>query len=291
MPPPDPGSPRPVALVVGASGHLGRHQATDWARRYTVVGTSHRHGDSSDTRLDVTDPDQVSASIDAVDPRIVVLISAVSNVAFCEEHPSKAAAVNVGGVRNIVRCCADRTVVFFSTDAVFDGSKRSFTEDDEPNPLSVYGRHKLEAEQIVRGLANHLIIRTARFYSRVRGNGKFIDQVMQRLAADMRVAAPVDTPGNPTFLEDLSRASLTLFERGRRGTYHVAGPRAYSLYETAVTVAAVFGWDESLVIPVPRDHGTSTPRITSGLDTRKVQAEGIRLGDLRENLIRIRDGT
>lgn len=277
-------------LVIGASGHLGQHLIRDLGEAFQVAGCYHDHRVEGGIHLDVTDERQVAAILEREDPRVIVLAAALSSVAACESNPEISAAINVGGARNVARHALGRKVVFFSSDAIFDGSREEFCEDDSAHRLTVYGRHKWEAETVLRTIPDHLILRTARLYGRERGNGKFIDHVRETLTQGRRIEAPLDTPGNPSFVEDVSRATLALLERRRTGTWHVAGPRVGSLYQTASVVAEVFGFDPDLITPVPRDHGSPVPRVASVLDTRKLAKEGLRVRSLREGLMTIRDG-
>ena len=179
-------STRPRALVVGASGLLGRHLLLDLATDFDVAGTGYRHLRDGLIKLDVTDAGAVERTISTFDPQIILHAAAVSNVAACQENETACHAVNVGGVRNVVAAACARTLIFFSSDAVFDGSRPSFREEDMPAPLTAYGRQKLEGEVLVQTLAGHLVVRSARYYALKRGNGRFVDLVRGRLEQYVR---------------------------------------------------------------------------------------------------------
>ena len=189
---------------------------------------------------------------------------------------------------NVARCVGQRALVFFSSDAVFSDARPLWSETDPPDPRSVYGREKACAEEEVLTCANHLVIRTARLYARERGDGRFIDFVIRTLIDGGDISAPVDTPGNPTRLEDLCAATATLLRRTERGIWNIAGPPVASLFDAASDVAEVLGLDRRRVHPVSRDHGSTVPRICARLDTSKAAAAGLRLRSLKEGLELIR---
>ncbi|MDH5198296.1 MAG: SDR family oxidoreductase [Gemmatimonadota bacterium] len=275
---------RAKVLIVGATGHLGRYLGSALRASFDVVGTGWRRCGADDISLDVTDSRAVAAVLERTAPDIIVLTAACANVAFCEANPQVSAAVNVAGTRHVVAHAGGCPVVFYSSDAVFDGTEPEYREDDSCHPLTVYGRQKQEAESAVRTRSNALILRTARFYTREGGDGKFIDHVRSTLAQGQAVTAPVDTPGNPTYLGDLTEATRMLLVARQSGTWHLAGPPVESLYQTARIVAEVCGFDPALVRPVARDANARAPRICAVLNTDKARREGLRFRGLRDGL-------
>ena len=132
-----------------------------------------------------------------------------------ESDPDGAARVNVVGARNVVALGAP--VVYFSTDYVFDGRKGGpYVESDEPSPLSVYGRTKLEGEREVR---DGWIVRSSWLFG---WTGHNFVRTMLRLGAEREeVAVVADQRGSPTFVGHLAEATRAVIDLSR-GTYHVA---------------------------------------------------------------------
>ena len=277
---------RPRALVIGASGTVGRALVPLLEPRYrvTAAGFTRKGAGTDACALDVRDESAVASCLATNDPELVVLCSAISNVAACQADPEGSAEVNVGGARNVARHAGDRTVVLYSSDAVFSDARECWRENDAPDPRSAYGRQKVQAEDAVRGCARHLILRTARLYARRRGDGKFVDFVLRTLEAGGEITAPVDTPGNPTLVDDLCAATAELLARGESGTWHLAGPPVDSLYSTAVEIAEALGSGADRIHAVPRDHGSDLPRITARLDTAKARAAGLSFRSLGDGL-------
>jgi dTDP-4-dehydrorhamnose reductase len=142
----------------------------------------------------------------------------------------------VRATRNVA-LAADRVgarLVHLSTDLVFDGEHGApYGEDAEPRPISAYGQAKLEAEQLVAGLAGDaLVVRTSLLY------GKAEPGPQERLAARERGSFYVDEIRCPTVVGDLAAALLELAVLDLRGVMHVAGPDAISRFEFARLLGA-----------------------------------------------------
>ncbi|MEK6823607.1 MAG: NAD(P)-dependent oxidoreductase [Nanoarchaeota archaeon] len=271
-------------LIIGASSNLGAYLMKDFSRDYEVTGTYLNNKKTGMKNLNITDENQVAKIINKENPKIIILASAISNVEQCEKNQKKAIMINYECVRKIVNFCKNRKLIFYSTDAVFDGSKKEFKEQDEKNPKTIYGKSKSEAEEIIKTLPDYLIIRTARFYSTNKKNKKFINLVIGSLKEGKEITAPIETPGNPTLIDDVSRITLDLVKKDRKGIYHVAGPGKYSLYDTALKIAEIFKLNKSLIRKVNRDFNSPVPRVCSYLNTEKIQKEGYNLISLDDGL-------
>ena len=141
--------------------------------------------------------------------------AAWTDVDGAEADPAGAELVNVVGTQNVAALGAP--VVYFSTDYVFDGTKREpYLESDEPGPVSVYGRTKLEGEQEVR---DGWIVRSSWLFGRTGTN--FV-RTMLRLGAERdEVSVVADQRGCPTYVGHLAEATRELLELPQ-GVWHVA---------------------------------------------------------------------
>jgi dTDP-4-dehydrorhamnose reductase len=148
-------------------------------------------------------------------PDLVLHAAAWTDVDGAEADPEGAARVNVDGTRNVVALGAP--VVYFSTDYVFDGRKGApYVESDEPAPLSVYGRTKLEGEREVR---DGWIVRTSWLFG---WTGHNFVRTMLRLGSEAEEVSVVDDQrGSPTYVGHLAEA-IPWVTGLRHGIYHVA---------------------------------------------------------------------
>jgi dTDP-4-dehydrorhamnose reductase len=201
----------PFVLVTGAGGQVGRALRPHLANaRLFDLG-----------ELDVTRPSSVRAAIDGTDA--VIHLAAMTHVDACEVDSDRAWAVNAEGTRHVAEAARERNIpmIYLSTDYVFDGTKRGeYVEDDAPNPISVYGRTKLEGETHVRSVPGSAVVRT----SWVVGEGRnFVRTIVAAGAKGNAVRVVDDQRGRPTFADDLALAIVHILEHEITGVVNVAG--------------------------------------------------------------------
>jgi dTDP-4-dehydrorhamnose reductase len=136
------------AVVLGASGQVGRHAAEALsARGFEVTGTFATRDAPGLRRLDLLDDGAVLACLREVRPAVCLLCSALTNVERCEEEPARAEAANARAPGVVAAACREvgARAVYLSTEYVFDGTTGPYAEGDPTSPVSVYGRTKLRA--------------------------------------------------------------------------------------------------------------------------------------------------
>ena len=229
-------------LVTGAGGQLGAALKEEFAGDGLVALTR--------AEWDVTLPPP--AGLPAVD--VVLHAAAWTNVDGAEEHPQDAAAVNIGGTQHVAELGVP--LVTFSTDYVFDGTKREpYVESDSTNPQSVYGRTKLAAEAAAGEDA--WIVRTSWLFGWTSTN--FV-RTMLRLGAERDEVSVVDDQrGCPTFVGHLAAATRQLVELPS-GVWHLAAQGDCTWADFAEAIFEEAGLDcrvrrittEELGRPAPR---------------------------------------
>ena len=245
-------------LVTGGNGQLG----TELGLVLGAAGDDALVASSAD--LDVTDRDLVHQVLGAVRPDIVIHGGAWTNVDGCELDPQRAFAVNSLGSRHVAEASAHigAHVVYLSSDYVFDGRGTgphgggAYTEWDEPNPVSHYGRSKLGGEREVHGIlgAAATIVRSSWVVGRFGNN--FV-KTMLRLAADPAnelVTVVDDQRGCPTFTADLAPMLRRLAVGRFPGIFHVSNAGAVSWFEFAQAVFSAAGHDPGRVVAIPTDR-------------------------------------
>jgi dTDP-4-dehydrorhamnose reductase len=250
-------------LVVGAAGMLGQDLT-----RLGVAGLSR-------SQLDVTDRRAVRDALSKDD--VVINCAAWTDVDGAEEHEAEAMRVNRDGARNVAEAAG--AVVYVSSDYVFDGSKgEPYVESDPVNPLSAYGRSKLEGERATAETnPRHLIARSSWLYGH---GGKNFVETMLGLGPEVRVVD--DQVGSPTFTGHLAEALLRLAGGEDYGVHHLAASGACSWFEFAREIFERAGRDvrvepcatEELKRPAPRpaysvlgsERGHELPSWRDGLE-------------------------
>jgi len=259
-------------LIVGATGSLGTRLMTLVPG---AVGTS-RSGSSHET-LDITDPEQVSGVVGRLEPSCVINTAAMTSVDGCEHDPETATRIHVDGTANLVSVCesAGSRLIHLSTNYVFDGADGPYAEEDSTNPLSVYGRTKLESEEIVhQGSCAGLVLRTAVFYGPEGERPNFVTWAIGELAQNKEIRVVTDEWANPTYVPDLAEAIHQLTAEGTEGVLHLAGPDYFTRYEMVMTCCDVLRLDRALVHPIQSaDLGQDAARPPrAGLKTDAIRA-------------------
>jgi dTDP-4-dehydrorhamnose reductase len=193
--------------------------------------------------LDVTDATAVREAL--ADAEFVLNCAAYTAVDRAEEEPELALQVNRDGARNVAEAAAaaGAGVVYVSTDYVFDGTKSSpYVESDPPNPLSAYGRSKLEGEHAtLEANPRGQVVRTSWLYG--AGGGNFVARML-RLGGDREALKVVDDQiGSPTFTGHLARVLVELAQADGAGIVHVTGAGSCSWFEFARAIFERTGID------------------------------------------------
>ena len=156
---------------------------------------------------DLRDAAHTAKTVDATRPDAVIHTQAMSDVDRCELEPDLARAMNVEATGNLVRALrgGPAILLYVSTDYVFDGELgKPYDEQDRPNPVSVYGRSKLEGEQAAQRHPRTLVIRPSTLFGPARMN--FCDAIVQALQAGRTIEAFADQTTSPTYAEDMAEA-------------------------------------------------------------------------------------
>ncbi len=219
--------------------------------------------------FDMTDRTQV-LSLQESSPDIIINCAAYTNVDGCEEHRELAMQVN-GEALGFLAELAEKTaatLVHISTDFIFDGTKESpYTEDDQPNPLSIYGKSKLAGEKSILGskLDKYFILRTSWLYG--AGGNNFVETIIRLAKEKTELKIVADQRGTPTYTADLAGAIFTLLDliphssprtpNSPYGIYHFSNDGECSWFEFAQEIIAQYRKKGDLkvekILPIPTE--------------------------------------
>lgn len=238
-------SRRPV-LVTGARGTLGHAVARACEARGLRAVVLDRQ------QLDVGDPTALAVALDAHLPWAVVNAAGYVRVDDAESDRDACFRANAEAPTALARACAGRGIrlATFSSDLVFDGSKREpYVESDPVAPLGVYGRSKARAEHaVLQEHARALVVRTSAFFG-PWDRANFVFAAFTALRDGLPFRAAVDAVVSPTYVPDLADATLTLLVDDASGIWHLSNETAVSWYDFAHAAASEAGLDPEALQP------------------------------------------
>ncbi len=262
------------ALIVGCLGLLGSDLMAAFSPGHEVSGVDR-------AEMDITRLEQCLAQAGRFRPDVILNAAALTWVDYCETHEQEAFLVNGEGAGNLARAAAScgALLIHYSTDYVFDGRKKTaYQEDDEPNPQSVYGKSKLQGEDLIRrSYANHLILRTSWLFGPNGSN--FIRTILDAAKKGSPLRVVNDQRGNPSYSKDVASHTLLMIEAGCRKTYHLTNSGACSWYELAVKALECARLESVSITPVStREYPRPAPRpANSVLANSHLQRDGLPL--------------
>ena len=215
-------------LILGAGGMLGM----DLCRAFPDA-VKLTHDD-----IDIADKAQVIETIKRIGPDVVINAAAYTDVDGCEDECNRELVFNVNGRAPgyIAQSCSlmGAKLVHFSTDYVFDGSRKEYMESDLTCPINVYGESKLLGERnIIKNMDDYRIIRTSWLFGH---HGRNFVETMLKLSGEMDAVSVVDDQfGKPTYAADLARKTAGIIGLVP-GIYHITNDSVCSWYEFAAAV-------------------------------------------------------
>lgn len=272
-------------LIIGGAGLVGSTIIEYAAKDYEIFATENNipivNPKVSSLKLDLlTDRKRIIDYIEKIKPSVVIHTVAFPNVDFCETNHELTDLLHVKITKEISEICntINSKLIYFSTDAVFDGKKsEKYSELDAPNPLSYYGKTKLEAEKIILNNSNNLILRSTVIYG-WHTRSRFTSWVLKNLKNKKIVNAFIDQFNTPTLVDDLARSVFKIIENDMSGIFHASGKSCLNRFEFAQKLALKFGLDQNLIKPTKSSESSQVaPRPKNGClnSTRFEKESGI----------------
>lgn len=242
-------------LTTGSNGLLGQKLTDLCLRRDDVKLIATGNGPNRHPvkegyvyeEMDITNHERVTQLLEQYKPDAIIHGAAMTNVDACETQREACIALNVTAVKHIAEMATriNAHLVHISTDFIFDGTKKMYTEEDEANPLSFYGNSKWEGEKMVMKYATkYAILRTVLVYGVVSdmSRSNVVLWAMNALKQQSVIKVVDDQFRTPTLAEDLAMGSLLAVDNNAQGIYNISGKDYMSIYELVQRVAAHFGY-------------------------------------------------
>ena len=257
-----------MILITGANGQLGY----DFQRLFDEIKEEYIATDVND--LDITDIEKVREFVRNKIISLIINCAAYNNVDKAEDEFELCRKLNTYAPRDlaIVANEIEADYITYSTDFVFDGKKRSpYTEEDIPNPLSIYGKTKLEGErEVFRVKPDSFIVRTSWVFG--IANNNFNKQVINWSKTKDELSIVDDQISSSTYSRDLAYYSWELIKTKKYGLYHLSNDEEASKYDQAKYVLDKIGWQGKLNRAKTKDFNLKAERAEyTKLDSSKLE--------------------
>ncbi|MDO8680125.1 MAG: dTDP-4-dehydrorhamnose reductase [Acidobacteriota bacterium] len=244
-------------LVVGAAGQLGQALVAKFAGEHDVTPAARREVDLSDHRA-------LRAFVMDRKPAAVINCAAYTNVDAAEDEQELALDVNAFAVRTLARATTelDAVLVHYSTDFVFSGTATSpYTEDDLPEPQSVYAQSKLLGEWIAADNPRHYVLRVESLFGGPKARSS-VDKIADAVRAGQQAPVFADRIVSPSFADDVVAATGHLLRSGApAGLYHCVNTGFGTWLDVGREIARLLDRPETTLKPVSvRDVKLRAPR-------------------------------
>ena len=219
-------------LVTGSTGQLGSDVVKELLKRgYSTLSPNR-------SELNLCSEDNIRNYILNSNCEAIVHCAAYTQVDKAEDEKDLCIKINATATKHIAKCAKILNIpmIYISTDYVFDGTKDGkYTENDETNPINIYGESKLAGEKYVQEILDkYYIVRTSWVFNI---NGKnFIETMLRLSKANNQLSIVNDQIGSPTYTKDLSRLLVDMLETSKYGLYHATNEGYCSWYEFANTI-------------------------------------------------------
>lgn len=248
-------------FIAGASGLVGSNCLKHFTEQgWKVVGSYFSYEVPGTVYYNTLEPgDAKNFDIKGFQPDVIVHCGAMTHVDNCELQPEESYRQTVQSTMNLVAVAKECNArfVYMSTDYVFDGTDGPYVEEDKVNPISVYGRHKLEAEQYaLNEIPGTLVLRVTNIYGHEARGKNFVARIVQQCKDKQKLTLklPYDQYACPTNAWDIARSMFLLLRDGKTGIYHIGGTDYCNRVQLALRVLQYFPDAEYDLIPMSTDE-------------------------------------
>ena len=269
-------------LIVGASGLVGGNCMQYFkSKGWDVTGTYFSYPANGTVFYDTLELDnEQNFDVINLQPDIILHCGALTHVDYCEQHPEESYRLSVSSTQNIVTLAkqCQAKLVFISTDYIFDGNDGPYHEDHLARPISVYGQHKWDAEQLVTlsGL-EHLILRITNVYGDEERGKNFVSRIIEQAkeGKHLSLKLPLDQYATPINAADIAKALYLLLVDKKQGVYNIASTDYMNRVQLALRILSYFPEATYELFPlVTKDLGQPAARpLQGGLKSTKFLRE------------------
>jgi dTDP-4-dehydrorhamnose reductase len=269
-------------LIIGASGLVGSNCLKYFKLMgWDCLGTYFSYPAQDTVFYDTLHPENSdNANLMGFGPDVIVHCGALTHVDYCEQHPEESKRLTVLSTQEVIRLArqSEAKVVFISTDYIFDGECGPYSEDALARPLSIYGQHKWEAEQLIAqsGL-EHLILRITNVYGDEERGKNFVSRIIMQAKANQHLTLklPIDQYATPINAADIAKAMFLLLRDSKAGVYNIASTDYLNRVQLALRILQYFPQATYDLFPLttPELNQPAARPLQGGLKSEKFLSE------------------
>ena len=237
--------------VVGASGYIGSHLIKKYRSHYPdCVGTSFLSKNKNLISFDIRNPNINLLNLEKTGHKAVVIASGKPKISYCEKESFKAHEVNVAGTIQLIKNLSKTSlkIIFLSSDYVFNGTSGKYSDEDETNPFTVYGKHKKIIEDEIKKITdNFLVLRLSKIYGLKKGDKTILDEAANLLKQGKHVLAADNQYFCPTYIDDLIDTIIKIQAKDLKGYINLCAPETWSRFHMINLLAQLINQDVDLV--------------------------------------------
>lgn len=269
-------------FIVGASGLVGSNCFRYFNEKgFDCVGTYFSYEAKRTVFFDTLNlENENNFDIYHFKPNVIVHCGALTHVDYCEQNEAESYEKTVTSTQNMIALANElmAKLVFISTDYIFDGEHGPYDETAAPNPLSVYGKHKLEAEKAVMASGeNNIVLRITNVYGNEERGKNFVSRIIEQIFEQQKLTLrlPIDQYATPINAMDIARCLYLLLRDKKNGIYNIAGTDYMNRVQLALTILKYFPDANYELIPQTTEQiNAPAPRpLQGGLKNKKFMSE------------------
>ncbi|GKX66857.1 SDR family oxidoreductase [Inconstantimicrobium mannanitabidum] len=226
-------------LILGGKGNIGGFLSKDLEPYHDIISVSKDD-------LDITSKSSVFSIISSKAPSIVIDAAGISNIDYCQANEQISYSVNTLGTMNIALACSklDIPLVYISSAQVYGSDNTNVhSEHENCNPINIFGKSKLAGENLIRTLCKkYFILRTSWCFG---GEKCFVKSILSKRNTPIFMVA--DMVVNPTYVQDLSRAILSIIDSTSYGVYNCVNKGETSKCDLVKYIFDLLGYDKKII--------------------------------------------
>jgi len=269
-------------FIIGASGLVGSNCYKHFTSKgFDCIGTHFSYQAKDTVFFDTLNlANETNFDIYTFKPDVIVHCGALTHVDYCEQNEAESYEKTVTSTKNIIELATqlNAKLVFISTDYIFDGNAGPYDEAAETNPLSVYGRHKLEAEEaVIAANAANIVLRITNVYGDEERGKNFVSRIIEQVLDNKKLTLklPTDQYATPINAYDIARCLYLLLNDDKHGIYNIASTDYMNRVQLALTILKYFEDAQYDLIPLstPEINAPAARPLQGGLKNKKFMSE------------------